>query len=523
MEKQADKPQKEHAVFTFGRFNPPTTGHKKLVDKVVSHAKAHNADNYVFASHSQDSKKNPLGHKHKTELMKKFFPHAHVHDGEHVKTALDAVNHLHKKGYKKVTMLVGSDRHQEFHNLLHKYNPGIKHLEVTSAGHRDPDAEGVEGMSASKMRDHASKKEFSKFRHGVPNKAHAKELYHAVRKGMKLENFQNEFKALFLVGGPGSGKDFIINSLLDESKIIEFPLDKLYRAIADQTNLDELNNYPSMIINGNADNLNKILVSKQVLESMGYDVSMVYVYTTDEESKARNDLRISRGAKTFTEDQRKEKYESSIQNIHEFSPLFEAFHIFNNSDNFTSVNPTKKNEISGWLQELGESIGEFFEASVSSEAAKMWLMENGTKYPKAFLDRVNKRTSQIPHSGPMPAPNLKGFKRIKDGAFWKLVPIKEAEGIASSRSSSAAADTQDTPMRSLYQFGKKKSDSKSKSKSTKTATAPPQFFDQRMGAVPSGGVGLTSEFKPDGQIIQEKTFEVLRKNITSIISNIDGE
>jgi hypothetical protein len=479
------KPTSEHAVFTFGRFNPPTTGHKKLVDKVVSHAWKHKADNYIFASHSHDAKKNPLGHREKTHFLKKFFPHAHIHDGEGIKTALDAVKHLHKKGYKKVTMMVGDDRQQEFHNLLHKYNHkdyDIPHLEVKSAGQRDPDSEGVEGMSASKMRDHAQKRNFKEFQKGVPNPAHAKELYHAVRKGMKLENFQQHFKALFLVGGPGSGKDFIISSLLDEANLVELPLEKLVAAVIKKENISELTNYPSLIVNGNADNLDKIMVSKKVLESMGYDTAMIYVYTSNEESKFRNDERISRGVKTFSEEVRHSKYTCSTKNMHHCMSVFEQFNIFDNSNDFALVGAVKKQEILGWLTELGESINSFYTTITKNEQAQIWLMESDAGASGSVMDK----------NGGTDGVMAKDYKKPNP-----------------------------------YMFSKGSGKKPAKKPKEKSMSPPPDFFDQRMGAVPSGGVGITmSSFDTSqlsGTIIREKSFEKLRKNMSALTNNSDKE
>lgn len=369
---------KEHAVFTFGRFNPPTTGHGKLVNAVVSHADKNNADHYVFASHTQDSKKNPLSHGQKVHFLKKLFPKANVSEHPDVKTAIHAVKHLSEKGHKKITMVVGSDRVDHFHKLLHQYNGKeyhVPHLEVVSAGHRDPDAEGIEGMSASKQREHASKKNFREFAKGVPVKKHAKELYHAVRKGMRLEGYIPHFKALFLVGGPGSGKDFLIHSVLDECYLKEVQLEKMFNAIVEQQNIEEVENFPAIVVNGNADNLDKIIVAKAVLESMGYDTAMIYVYTSDKESKTRNEARIARGAKTFSESLRKKKYDSSVHNMNEFAEIFESFVIYDNSNNFSTVNEDKQKEITSWLVELSETITGFLTKTHSNEAAIEWIVE----------------------------------------------------------------------------------------------------------------------------------------------------
>jgi len=382
----------KHAVFTFGRMNPPTTGHKKLVDKVVQHAHEHGAEHYVFPSHTQEAKKNPLHHEQKVSFLRKFFPKANVVSHPDVKTPIDAMKHLAAKGHKEVTMVVGSDRVDEFHKLLHKQNGKDYHfhkINVVSAGHRDPDAEGAEGMSASKMRDHAKNNNFSEFSKGVPNKSHAKSLFHAVRKGMHVENHVPNFKALFLVGGPGSGKDFLIHSVLGESNLKEVSLEKLFKSILEQTDMQELNDFPSIIVNGNADNKDKIIVAKAILESMGYDTAMIYVHTSEEESKKRNDLRIMKGAKTFNESVRLRKYNNSVTNMHAYVDMFEGFVLYDNSNNILSVNEDKKKEIANWLIELSETVDGFLVKKPSNSAALKWMnervLEVGTKSTADFI------------------------------------------------------------------------------------------------------------------------------------------
>jgi hypothetical protein len=372
-----EKPKTDKAVFTFGRFSPPTTGHAKLVNRVIDHAYKSGADHHIFLSHTQDHKKNPLKHSEKVKFARKFFPHANIHSETNIKNPNDALEHLHKNGYKHVTMLVGADRVQSFHNLFSKYKPEGMNVEVKSAGERDPDAEGVEGMSASKMRDFAAKKKFNDFKKGVPVQQHARELYRAVRKGMRLENFQKHFKALFLVGGPGSGKDFIITSLLESANLVELPLDKFVKAIVNCENIPELEKYPSLIVNGNAERLDSIEVSKRVLESMGYDTAMIFVYTSNDESKARNDKRIVSGNKTLSEEVRYSKYSSAIANMHKYSAMFEQFNIFDNSGNLSDVGAVRKQEILGWLEELGTQVASFYEPLTKNEAAQIWLMNEG--------------------------------------------------------------------------------------------------------------------------------------------------
>lgn len=177
------------AVMTFGRFNPPTVGHAKLVDHVL---KQH-GDHHIFVSHSQDNKKNPLSASEKIGYLQKMYPkhkesfHA---SSKEAPSIFHAAKKLSDQGYKHLHVVVGSDRVDEFHKKLHDYNDKDYHfktIKVSSAGHRDPDAEGTEGMSASKMRAHAlagNHTEFSKGLHPAL-KAHAHEIMNKIRDRIK--------------------------------------------------------------------------------------------------------------------------------------------------------------------------------------------------------------------------------------------------------------------------------------------------------------------------------------------------
>tara|TARA_Y100000310_G_scaffold33984_1_gene32120 strand:+ start:376 stop:2316 length:1941 start_codon:yes stop_codon:yes gene_type:complete len=182
-------------VFAFGRFNPPTIGHQKLIDKVAGVAEQRNATYKIFASQTQNAKKNPLGYQQKIMFMKKMFPEHKINIVYNPKfrTVFDILEAINKNGATNVIMIAGSDRVDEFKNLLQQYN-GIEYnfenIEVISAGQRDPDKEGAEGMSASKMRAAALSDDYNNFRKGVPptmNDNEARELYLGVRKGMNIE------------------------------------------------------------------------------------------------------------------------------------------------------------------------------------------------------------------------------------------------------------------------------------------------------------------------------------------------
>jgi len=188
------------AVFTFGRFNPPTIGHEKLIKVVASAATKENGDYFIYMSHSQDAKKNPLNYAHKMMFMKLMFPkHRSNIAKSNARHALEVASQLYDTGhYSKLVMVVGSDRVKEFKKILNQYNGeknkhgfyDFKQIEVISAGERDPDAEGAEGMSASKMRAAVIAGDYDAFKMGVPAGVSEKDchnLYNAVAKGMKMK------------------------------------------------------------------------------------------------------------------------------------------------------------------------------------------------------------------------------------------------------------------------------------------------------------------------------------------------
>ena len=196
--------EEREVYFTFGRMNPPTIGHGKVMDMLAK--KSGKSDYKVFVSQSQDAKKNPLSYSDKIKHTRKMFPkHArNIMVDKSVKTAINAMVALHDQGYQSVTMVVGDDRITEFDVLLKKYNGAqarhgfynFKSIKVVSAGKRDPDSAGIEGMSASKQRENASNNDFVSFSQGVPktmSNPDTRKLFNDVRKGMGLKE-ASEFR-----------------------------------------------------------------------------------------------------------------------------------------------------------------------------------------------------------------------------------------------------------------------------------------------------------------------------------------
>jgi nicotinic acid mononucleotide adenylyltransferase len=181
---------KKHVAFAFGRFNPPTVGHKKLIDTVVDAADG--GDFYIFTSQSQDPDKNPLDYQTKVSFLKKLFPSIQdkiVYDMT-IKNVLQAADKLKANGYTDATFVCGSDRVPEFTKLLNTWNgmdktPRFGTLNIVSSGEREDGAEGVEGVSASMAREFVKNNDFESFKGTVPNNLQlAKELFDAVKQGM---------------------------------------------------------------------------------------------------------------------------------------------------------------------------------------------------------------------------------------------------------------------------------------------------------------------------------------------------
>ena len=177
----------------FGRFNPPTVGHEKLLSAAKKASVG--GDLKVYPSRTQDAKKNPLDPDMKISFMKKMFPEyeENIVNDDEMRSIFNVLTTAAEQGYVNVNIIVGSDRQSEFENLAQKYNGELYDFDlirVISAGARDADAEGVEGMSASKMRKAVMDDDFEAFRKGTPKSlddGDTQSLFNAVRTGMKVK------------------------------------------------------------------------------------------------------------------------------------------------------------------------------------------------------------------------------------------------------------------------------------------------------------------------------------------------
>ena len=417
-----------HAVLAFGRMNPITNGHQQLVDTVKRVAEKVKGTHHIVLSHSQDTKKNPLSGRQKLLHARRAFPHTNftISDKESPNFLAQAKK-LHDAGVTHLHMVGGSDRVKEFQDTLNRYNGSgegklfnFKKITVHSAGDRDPDAEGVTGISASKMREHASNNNFKEFRKGAPttmSDAHARHMFNDVRKGMQvresLDNLFVEvlnegvhdkgiFKAVFLAGGPGSGKDYVLDRTLQGQGLTEINSDKALEYLMDKENLDKrmpenekkqrtavrerakdltdlrqrlaLHGRNGIIVNGTGDDVTKISNIKGRLESLGYETYMILVNTANEISQQRNVERGQRGGRSVPEDVRQQKWNSVQKSRPLLADMFRNNYVeFDNSADLRNADPQTSSAKEKELLGIYKEVQKFVTTPPKNEIAKEWI------------------------------------------------------------------------------------------------------------------------------------------------------
>ena len=456
----------------FGRMSPPTTGHEVLVNKVKDVAKSVGGTHSVVLSHTQDKDKNPLSSADKLKHAKRFFPDTNLStSSKESPTFLSHASELHKKGVTHLHMVAGSDRVAEYKKKLAQYNGthegalfNFKKITVHSAGQRDPDAEGTAGMSASKMRGHASSGNFKEFKKGIPKHVpehHAKEMYNDVRKGMQIKESINEefesllfegvhdkaiFKAVFLAGGPGSGKDYVLDNTLAGHGMTEMNSDKALEYLMDKEGLDKtmpaseedkknivrgraknitelrqrlaILGRNGLIINGTGDDVEKIAKIKKELESVGYESSMVLVNTADEVSKQRNIDRGQRGGRTVPENIRKEKWDNVQNGRPEFAKMFgDNYMEFDNSEDLRQAPPevvkAKKDE----MLQMFTKIKTFVSTPPKNSVADAWVAMELQKKDKSPIPKDGAEQTPHPDSGAAEEARKMGLKYYGFGRY----------------------------------------------------------------------------------------------------------
>jgi nicotinamide mononucleotide adenylyltransferase len=370
-----------HAVMSFGRMNPITKGHEKLVNKVQQVARQVGGSHHVVLSHSQDKNKNPLSSADKLKHAKKAFPRANLSTSDKESpNYLTQAAKLHKKGVSHLHVVAGSDRVSEFKNTLNRYNGShskalynFKKITVHSSGDRDPDSHGTSGVSGTKMRGHAASGNYKAFKSGAPsgmNDNHVKHMYNDTRKGMKIA----EDVAVFLIGGPGSGKDFIFKTVMEDFGLSEMNTDKVFEYLISESY--DTHKRTNIVINGNAHEIKVLEQIKERLEEQGYKTAMVLVSTSDEVSKQRNESR----KRVMNEELRFKKWNLVNMVKPYFEDVFKDDYIeFDNSDEISDESIIDLKE---WLESRMsndiETIDELFEDYFDEDLRKWFSKDHPT-------------------------------------------------------------------------------------------------------------------------------------------------
>jgi adenylate kinase family enzyme len=441
----------KHAVMSYARMNPPTKGHEKLIHTVHHVANEFAAHHEIVLSHKHDNTKNPLSQETKHSYLKQMFPDTNfVNATDEHPSIFHHATRLNRAGYKHLHVVAGDDRAKEFEEKLHKYNGhyddagnGYKFDSITlhSAGSRNPEGKGLEGLSGTKLRDYAANGNYPEFAKGVPGSTEvAKRLYNDVRQGLKPMNESAElleegvhdaaiFKAVFLAGAPGSGKDYVLKHALDGHGLTEISSDPMLTHLIDKNQMDRkmpeheqekrgllrkkaqsltdlrqklaLHGRNGIIVNGSGASFDQVKKIKGMLDELGYACKMIFVDTSDNVSRNRNIERGQKGGRTVPEKARAEKWRAAQDSRVNFSKLFgsENYHEFNNDEDLRNntdgeVHKQKTKE----LEDLFKTVKKFTQQPPEHPSAQEWVHKNLGKLAKQPLGNKTQQKKQIPAS-----------------------------------------------------------------------------------------------------------------------------
>jgi len=561
----------KHLAILFGRMNPPTKGHEENVNGLKKLAAKNNADHLVIASHSQDAKKNPLSPDVKLKHLKRAFPNTNVITSSKEKpTIMHHAADAYNKGYTHLTVVAGADRIPEYERLLNHYNGKFsdeagqplrhggykfKKIQVISTGERK------KGISGTDMRNHAQNNDFDSFHQNLSsymrnNVQHARELFRDVRRGMGLNENVNRgmFKAIFVTGGPGSGKDIVIREAINEKKSVELNLVQAHQYLCDKQKLSEktqdyrresIRNRKPLIINGSADDKDKMLYVKEELEELGYSTYMIFVDTTNEVSQERNE----KLTKMISESIRHNKWKKSQICKEVYKEVFENFIVFNNTGSLEIIEED--------ITDIYQKLNDFIDIKILNEEAYTWLENRGklnntinqsfveeqnyVKKDSRFIQRLKEsrgKASTGLHSTYGSAPKLRSAggpkadgpgdstpdNRANDpaGADIKWNGTKKSRGSYIFRTYTEAKEATLTqnpePKESNFRQDKEKKKLKNRFVDSPTvsqrmrnvATVGPEFDTRQQGTVyPMSGLG-------DVTYREEKSFNKFKKNINEV-------
>jgi hypothetical protein len=413
--------EKGEITFAFGRFNPPTVGHEKLFDKIKSVAKGQYR---IYGSKSQDPKKNPLNFKQKVKFLRKMFPkHARsvMADGD-VRHVMDIAVKLYDQGFTAVNMVAGSDRVKEFETLLNKYN-GVKArhgfyefkdgIKVISAGERDPDAEGVTGMSASKMRAAAVEGDAVTFSKGVPSGYDSKDLFNAVRKAMGIKESPKFREHVELPKVSKTREQYVEGSLFSTGDTVALKeSNDVGTILVCGTNylVVEFGQWKKRVWLDQVDLVEKCGAGEEGTDELVKTYKKGIPGQTEEKEKKKKNTQYHKGLKKSTSDKRQTHFNKGAKMDDDNPAAYKPAP----GDATAKTKPSKHTK--KYDQMFGESLLTFEDFSIDEAGADAGLKKKADKsgMPLAILKKVYNRGVAAWRTGHRPGttPQQWGFARV---------------------------------------------------------------------------------------------------------------
>jgi hypothetical protein len=413
--------EKGEITFAFGRFNPPTVGHEKLFDKIKSVAKGQYR---IYGSKSQDPKKNPLNFKQKVKFLRKMFPkHARsvMADGD-VRHVMDIAVKLYDQGFTAVNMVAGSDRVKEFEVLLNKYN-GVKArhgfydfkdgIKVISAGERDPDAEGVTGMSASKMRAAAAEGDQRSFAKGVPSGYDSKDLFNTVRKEMGIKESPKFREHVELPKVSKTREQYVEGSLFSAGDTVALKeSNDVGTILVCGTNylVVEFGQWKKRVWLDQVDLVEKCGAGEEGTDELVKTYKKGIPGQTEEKEKKKKNTQYHKGLKKSTSDKRQTHFNKGAKMDDDNPAAYKPAP----GDATAKTKPSKHTK--KYDQMFGESLLTFEDFSIDEAGADAGLKKKADKsgMPLAILKKVYNRGVAAWRTGHRPGttPQQWGFARV---------------------------------------------------------------------------------------------------------------
>lgn len=483
--------QRTTLVCAHGRFQPPTIGHE-LVGKVIQEHLTPEAVGRIYVSHKVDSTKNPLSQEYRIELLETVFPFLQIRGVQPLAPSMiQILKEAQGEGFTDVIYVAGEDRVAEFQSLLERYNGkeySFNSIRVVSAGSRNDEDYGVVSASGTQMRILAEARDLDTFQLMLPEslQSRAQEILETINPPPPelLEEGVHDaaiFKAVFLAGGSGSGKDYVMHQTLDGHGLVEINSDQALEFLMDKHKLDKkmpsheegqrdfirgraksitelkqrlaIHGRNGLIINGTGADVDKVKKIKEMLDEFGYESQMVFVNASNDISRKRNLERGQRGGRLIPEKIRQEKWEEAQLARGKYEGIFgkENFTEFDNSEDLRGEGPnkgtprdlmTRHAEKYKELMGIYKKVKAFVSTPPQHEVAQAWIQQQ--------------KGNLASHTAPAPEKPVQKSAQ-KSGSSTQSAPQKKAIPLQPVKRSSPAKGVSDEAKRmglEYYGFGR---------------------------------------------------------------------